>query len=71
MTERGEINGREDHQGLDMKTQKFDLDLKLKMEEILEAKLEAMEDKMERKLARIEKKSLIKLKILKPDSVDE
>jgi hypothetical protein len=39
-----------------MKTQKFDLDLKLKMEEILEAKLEAMEDKMERKLARIEKK---------------
>ena len=54
-----------------MKTQKFDLDLKLKMEEILEAKLEAMEDKMERKLARIEKKSLIKLKILKPDSVDK
>ena len=54
-----------------MKTQKFNLDLKLKMEEILEAKLEAMEDKMERKLARIEKKSLIKLKILKPDSVDK
>ena len=27
-----------------MKTQKFDLNLKLKMEEILEAKLEAMED---------------------------
>ena len=54
-----------------MKTQKFDLDLKLKMKEILEAKLEAMEDKMEIKLARIEKKSLIKLKILKPDSVDK
>jgi len=62
MTERGEINGREDHQGLDMKTQKFDLDLKLKMEEILEAKLEAMEDKMERKLARIEKKIANKVK---------
>ena len=54
-----------------MKTQKFDLDLKLKMEGILEAKLESMEDKMQRKLARIEKKSLIKLKILKPDSVDK
>ncbi len=45
-----------------MKTQKFDLDLKLKMEEILEAKLEAMEDKMERKLARIEKKIANKVK---------
>jgi hypothetical protein len=45
-----------------MKTQKFDLDLKLKMEEILEAKLEATEDKMERKLARIEKKITNKVK---------
>ena len=45
-----------------MKTQKFDLDLKLKMEEILEAKLEAMEDKKERKLARMEKKIANKVK---------
>ena len=37
-------------------------DLKLKMEEILEAKLEAMEDKKERKLARIEKKIANKVK---------
>ena len=45
-----------------MKTQKFDLDLKLKTEEILEAKLAAMEDKMERKFARIEKKIANKVK---------
>ena len=40
-----------------MKTKKFDLDLKLeKLEEILEEKLADMLDKIERKLARIEKK---------------
>jgi hypothetical protein len=52
-----------------MKTKKFDLDLKLKMEEILEAKLAAMEDKMERKLARIEKKIASKVKIIEACSV--
>ena len=38
-----------------MKTQKFDLDLKLKMEEILEVKFEAMEDKNGKKIGKNKK----------------